>query len=301
MLCGDDDCTVLTSPDCNPVRRHPRFQNLYAYIRNSEGAVKLNGRPAGCHLTCELRKGWLADPSGKTPANCPLQGDVSLCLAWRLRHDGGYSNLAYFFFLYSTIYNVFFFFCCSIICVRILFFLPFRMFVDSLNYFKCKKDWLFRDLYKIIIITLDICYPYRCKYIFNIYLFKFPILNFSYVSWNNLIRLQSSCISFLNSESSLRRTFSTRIAKDHIVHQWFTQFEIFNHKSFISSIQSRSSYAYKRVSKGAVWVDISVRIVEGHRPKGRSVVILVRLQRPRSLTEVVNFMVNRGGGAGHVQ
>ena len=54
--------------------------------------------------------------------------------------------------------------------------------------------------------------------------------------------------------------------------------------------------------KDAVWVDISVQIVEGHRrPKGRSVVILVRLQRPRSLTEVVNFMVNRGGGAGHGQ
>lgn len=29
--------------------------------------------------------------------------------------------------------------------------------------------------------------------------------------------------------------------------------------------------------------------------KGRSVVILVWLQRARSLTEVVNFMVNRGG------
>lgn len=41
-------------------------------------------------------------------------------------------------------------------------------------------------------------------------------------------------------------------------------------------------------------------IVEGRRgPKGRSVVILVRLQRTRSLTEVVNFMVNRGGDAGH--
>lgn len=42
--------------------------------------------------------------------------------------------------------------------------------------------------------------------------------------------------------------------------------------------------------------DTSVRIVEEHqRPKGRPVVILARLQRPRRLTEVVNFMVNRGG------
>lgn len=61
-------------------------------------------------------------------------------------YDGGYGNLVMvFFFLYSTIYNVFYdgsFFLISYssFCCSILFFLPFRMFVDSLDYFKCKED-----------------------------------------------------------------------------------------------------------------------------------------------------------------
>lgn len=81
----------------------------------------------------------------------------------------------------------------------------------------------------IIIITLDICYPIY-KYIFHFKNFirfindcintlelslckKFSILNFNYISSNNLIHLQSSWISFLSSESPLRRTFSTGITE----------------------------------------------------------------------------------------
>lgn len=54
-----------------------------------------------------------------------------------------------------------FFFSCSIIRVRILFFLPFRMFVDLLDYFKCRKD-----SYPKFDNNLDICY----SIVINIYL-----------------------------------------------------------------------------------------------------------------------------------
>lgn len=127
MLCGDDDCTVLTSPDCNPVRRHPRFQNLYTYIPKKlwrGGEIKWPTGRLPSYL--RIKERVAGRPSGeKTPANCPLQGDVAFHYAWRLRHDACYGSLADFFFIY----------------VSILFFLSFCMLVDSLSldYFKCRK------------------------------------------------------------------------------------------------------------------------------------------------------------------
>lgn len=149
MLCGDDDCTVLTSPDCNPVRRHPRFQNLYTYIpiRNSEGAVKLNGRPAGCHLTCELRKGLLADPLAERPLRTVHCRGMS-----RFIMLGGFAMMHV-----MVAWRIFFF-----IHVNILFFLPFCMF-SFIHYHWIisnaeKKRLIISIRDSIIIITLDICY-----------------------------------------------------------------------------------------------------------------------------------------------